>query len=178
MTDRNLYRIGALPGFTPLIGRLVAMMDYVRKTTLDAVAGLTAAELDYLHDARSNSIGALLFHVAAVELWYQAHTFEGRELDAEEMREWGAGLDLGEAARREIRGHGLEDYVGRLIRVRERTLGELARRDDAWLEAEAPLGEGRPANNHFKWFHVFEDELNHRGQIRWLRRRAEDAARA
>ena len=24
----------------------------------------------------------------------------------------------------------------------------------------------RPANNYFKWFHVFEDELNHRGQIR------------
>jgi hypothetical protein len=28
-----------------------------------------------------------------------------------------------------------------------------------------------PANNHFKWFHVFEDEINHRGQIRWLRAR-------
>ena len=49
---------------------------------------------------------------------------------------------------------------------------ELARRDDAWLEEQSPFREGQPANNHFKWFHVFEDELNHRGQIRWLRKRA------
>jgi len=26
-------------------------------------------------------------------------------------------------------------------------------------------------NAHFAWFHVAEDEINHRGQIRWLRAR-------
>lgn len=53
------------------------------------------------------------------------------------------------------------------------TLLHFAQQDDAWLETPAPfdLVGGRPANNHFKWFHVAEDELNHRGQIRWLRRR-------
>ena len=44
---------------------------------------------------------------------------------------------------------------------------------DAWLDAQTPFWGGKPANNYFKWFHVFEDELNHRGQIRWLRKRAE-----
>lgn len=33
---------------------------------------------------------------------------------------------------------------------------------------------GNPSNNNFMWFHVFEDALNHRGQIRWLRKRAEE----
>ncbi|MFK9093966.1 hypothetical protein [Bacillus salipaludis] len=28
----------------------------------------------------------------------------------------------------------------------------------------------RPANNYFKWFHVFEDELSHRGQIRIIKK--------
>jgi uncharacterized damage-inducible protein DinB len=169
----NLLVVGELPGFTPQIGRLVSMMRYVRHTTLDDVAGLGVKELDYLHDADSNSIGALLAHLAAVERWYQANTFENRDLGAEEMRDWGGALDLGEPARREIRGHKLDFYVERLERVRARTLTEFARRDDAWLEAQTPFWQGKPANNYFKWFHVFEDELNHRGQIRWIRKRAE-----
>ncbi|HEX4438566.1 MAG TPA: DUF664 domain-containing protein [Thermoanaerobaculia bacterium] len=172
MTSRGPFVIGEVPGFTPGIGRLVSMMRYVRQTTEAAVTGLTVAQLDYLHDARSNSIGALLSHVVAVESWYQAKTFFGRDLDADEMREWGSALDLGDAARTTIRGRPLEHYLERMRRVRERTLEELRRRDDAWLDEMAPFWEGQPANNHFKWFHVFEDELNHRGQIRWLRARA------
>lgn len=172
MSPRGPFVIGDLPGFTPEIARLVSMMRYVRETTEAAVAGLTVVQLDYLHDARSNSIGALLAHLAAVEAWYQANTFLGRDLDAEEMREWGAALDLGDDARTAIRGRPLDHYLERMRRVRERTLEELGRRDDGWLQETAPFWEGQPANNHFKWFHVFEDELNHRGQIRWLRARA------
>ena len=171
MDARDLFLIGELRGFTPQIGRLVAMMRYVRHTTLAEVEGLSVEQLDALHDPESNSIGALLSHIAAVETWYQAATFFGRDIDAREMEEWGAALDLGEKARLEIRGHDLAHYVGRLERVRAKTLDELAQRDDAWLEEETPFWQGRPANNYFKWFHVFEDELNHRGQIRWLRKR-------
>ena len=43
------------------------MLTYARSTTLAAVEGLTLAELDNLHDPESNSIGALLAHIAAVE---------------------------------------------------------------------------------------------------------------
>ena len=41
--------------------------------------------------------------------------------------------------------------------------------DDAWLHA-VDTSWGTPVSNYFKWFHVFEDELNHRGQIRLLRK--------
>ncbi len=177
MNEKSLFLIGKVTGFTPQIGRLVSMMQYVRHTTLSAVEGMEREQLDYLHDAQSNSIGALLFHIAAVETWYQAATFFGRELDADETGEWAAALDLGPRARREIRGHGLDFYRGKLEQVRAKTLEELRRRDDGWLEEEGPFSEGRPANNYFKWFHVFEDELNHRGQIRWLGKRAAAAAR-
>jgi hypothetical protein len=61
MSDRDLYLIGDVPGFTPQISRLVSMMNYARHTTLSAVAGLGVDELDYLHDPESNSIGALRF---------------------------------------------------------------------------------------------------------------------
>lgn len=176
MDESRLYLIGDVAGFSPQVGRLVSMMNYARHTTLAAVRGLEARHLDYLHDARSNSIGALLSHVAAVEAAYQAATFRARDLSAEERREWGAALDLGERARREIRGRDLAYYAGLLGRVRAGTLAELGRRDDAWLEERTPFWGGLAANNHFKWFHVFEDELSHRGQIRWLRTRALAAA--
>lgn len=165
------FLIQELPGFTPQISRLVVMMNYVRYTTLMAVQGLTTHQLDYLHDPESNTIGGLLGHIAAVEMSYQADTFEGRGLTAEEKRQWGIFLDLGEKARREIRGHALEYYLTLLTDVRRKTLSEFAKRTDDWLYQQTLFWGGQPANNYFKWFHVFEDELNHRGQIRWLRKR-------
>lgn len=172
MNERDLFLIGDILGFTPQIGRLVSMMNYARYTTLSAVAGLSVDELDYLHDPQSNSIGSLLSHIAAAEVGYQAATFYARDLNGEERHEWGAALELGERARHEIRGHEMDYYLSRLEHVRAKTLAELGRRDDRWLEEQTSFGSGQRVNNYFKWFHVFGHELNHRGQIRWLRRHA------
>lgn len=163
--------IGPTPGYAPGVGRLVAMMNFARMTTLRAAAGLTVAQLDHLQDASSNSIGALLAHVAAVEVAYQRITFEGHGLSLPGYDdEWATALQLGDAGREKLRGKPIEHYVSGLEQVREFTLKELARRDDQWLD-ETDVWNGRQVNNYFKWFHVFEDELNHRGQIRWLRQR-------
>lgn len=177
MSTETLYVIGDVAGFTPAIGRLVSMLHYVRHTTLAAVAGLQPEQLDYLHDAQSNSIGALLAHIAATEVGYQAGTFHDRQVDAQELEEWGAAMSLGDRARQEIRGHELGYYIGSLERIRAATLSELARRDDTWLEAETTFASGQRVNNYFKWFHVLGHEINHRGQIRWLRTRASQRSR-
>src|SRR5260221_13018998 len=58
MSEKNLLLIAELPGFTPQIGRLVSMMNYVRSTTLSAVAGLCGGELAYLPELPSKSNGA------------------------------------------------------------------------------------------------------------------------
>jgi hypothetical protein len=81
------------------------MLTYARSTTLRAVEGLTIAELDHLHDAESNSIGALLAHIAAVERSYQLLTFEERLLTEQENERWTAALKLGDEGRRSLRGH-------------------------------------------------------------------------
>lgn len=164
--------IGELEGFTPEVGRLVSMLNYVRSTTLTAISGLGVAELDYVPDPGGNSIGGILRHVAAAEVGYQAATFYGRELNAQELLEWGAAITLGDRARHEIRERELGDYVSQLDRVRATTLAELRRRDDAWLQQETTFGGGRRINNYFKWFHVLSHEASHRGQIRALRRLA------
>ena len=172
MTQHNLFLIGDLPGFTPQIARVVSMLNYTRSTTLQAVAGLGVKELDYLHDAQSNSIGTLLLHIAAAEVGYQAATFEARDLSTDEKLQWGAVFAVGDRAREEIRGYELDHYLSRLEQVRAKTLAELGRRDDQWLAEETSFGSGQRVNNYFKWFHVIGHEINHRGQIRWLKSRA------
>jgi uncharacterized damage-inducible protein DinB len=43
------------------------------------------------------------------------------------------------------------------------------------LEEETTFGGGVRVNNYFKWCHVLTHEVNHRGQIRWLRSRSPTA---
>jgi len=140
-----------------------------RFTTLAAVEGLTVAELDHLHDPASNSIGALLAHAIAVERAYQVLTLEDRPLSPQENEQWSASLKLGAEGRRVLRGRPLEHYVEQLAAVRHVTLDGLASRDDAWLDGS--VSAAPKINAHWAWFHVAEDEINHRGQIRWLRTR-------
>lgn len=162
-------RIEPIAGYSPIIGRLVGMLTYARSTTLAAVEGLTIADLDHLHDAESNSIGALLAHMAAVERSYQILTFEERLLSPQEDERMSTALKLGPDGRRGLRGYPLEHYLDELTAVRRATMEALAACDDAWLERS--VSPAPRINAHWAWFHVAEDEINHRGQIRWLRAR-------
>lgn len=169
-------RIEPIAGYSPAIGRLVGMLTYARSTTHAAVDGLSVDELDHLHDAASNSIGALLAHAVAVERAYQVLTFEDRNLSPEEDAQSATALKLGAEGRRTLRGRPLEHYLDALAAVRADTLQGLASRDDAWLDQS--LRVTPVLNVHWAWFHVAEDEINHRGQIRWLRARLPSRARA
>jgi uncharacterized damage-inducible protein DinB len=159
-----------LPGFAPGVGRLACMLQAARQETLRRVAGLSCAQLDHRADAQSNSIGALLAHLAAVEVLYQVVSFEERDPAPDEIESWEPGLSLGAAARQRLYGRELESYTEALSRIRAATLERLASRDDAWLERELPAGIGT-INQYWIWYHVLEDELGHRGQITWLRKR-------
>jgi hypothetical protein len=104
-------RIEPIPGYTASIGRLVGILTYARSTTIAAVEGLTLEELDHLHDAESNSIGALLAHIIVVERSYQVMTFEDRPLSADENAQWSTALKLGAEGRRALRGRALDDSL-------------------------------------------------------------------
>src|SRR3990170_7823873 len=55
----SLHIIGPKEGFSPQIGTLVSMMNWMRTTVLYSVTNMKKEELDYLHDAKSNTIGAM-----------------------------------------------------------------------------------------------------------------------
>jgi len=159
--------IGPRAGYSPQIGTLVSMLNWMRSVVLASVRGLTMAQLDYLHDAKANSIGALLLHLAAIERYYQIHTFEGRkwnDWDEKDKHRWGVPSGLGKEARKTIKGNNLAYYLNLLTEGRARTLEELRKRDDTWLMKVDPDWDWGPTKNYCKWFHVCEHESNHNGQ--------------
>ncbi|MDR4935825.1 DinB family protein [Rossellomorea marisflavi] len=162
MAERR-YIIEAVEPFEPEVGRLVSMMEYTRYTTLREVEGLTVEQFDTKVAGCHNTIGMLLLHMASVEEAFQIMTFGDRDLNDEEWNRLEAGIDL-----MPIEGHEPAFYVDRLAEVRKRTLELFAGVGDEWLDRQSPFGWDHPANHYFKWFHVFEDELNHRGQIRLI----------
>lgn len=155
---------------TEQVSYLICMMSYTRNITLASVQGLNQRQLDSLLDANSNTIGALLLHIAAIEYAYFVNTFEERELSVDEQIQWGAAIRLGEEAREKIRGNDLSFYNQKLNDVRNNTLKRFKDVDDEWLHTIDEYYKGTPINRFFKWFHVFEDEINHRGQINLIKR--------
>jgi uncharacterized damage-inducible protein DinB len=173
-TEQGPNIIGPREPFSPHVGTLVSMLNWMRGVILQPVRGLSVAQLDYLHDAKANSIGALLLHLAAIERLYQIHTFDGRkwnDVDDKDKKQWGDAASLGKDARKSIKGNNLAYYLDKLREVREHTLAELGKRDDAWLMQVDSDGAGGPTNNYCKWFHVCEHESNHNGQIKWIKGR-------
>jgi uncharacterized damage-inducible protein DinB len=168
--------LGPRPGYAPQVGTFVSMLTWMREANgvLAATKGLTQADLDYLFDKNANTIGALMLHLAATEVYYGLNTFDGMKWgswsDAIKQR-WDAAMNLGDAGRKTITGHDRDYYVNILHEVREKTLVEFAKRDDQWLMAQMKDPDWGPVNNLCKWFHVCEHEAHHSGQIAMLRKR-------
>jgi len=171
-SDVNI--IGPKKGYSPQVGTLVSMMTWMRMVMLTSVKGMTQKDLDFLIDNNANSIGALLLHLAATDAFYHAITFGGismKQLPEAFKEKWGMPMELGEPARKGIKGHDLDYYVNILHETREQTLVEFRKRDDNWLmTVDKDWGWG-PTNNYCKWFHVCEHESNHNGQIKFLKKR-------
>lgn len=168
--------LGPRPGYSPMIGTFVSQLTWMREVNgvLTATKGLTQADLDVLFDANANTIGTLMLHLAATETYYQMNTFDGMKWDSwsdEIKKKWDTPMNLGDGARKAIKGHDREYYVGILHEVREKTLAEFRKKDDAWLLAADKDWPWGPTNNLCKWFHVCEHEAHHTGQIAMLRKR-------
>ncbi|CAH2714997.1 hypothetical protein BACCIP111895_02174 [Neobacillus rhizosphaerae] len=166
----TLYVIDQKDGLGLEFSKLVSMMNYTRVTTINAVKDLTVAELDFLYDEEANSIGMLLAHMATVEKAYQIITFENRDFTNDELNRLNPGLELGSLGREHFKGKTIDYYLQELADVRNTTIERFKALPDEWLFEQTPFWWDRPANNYFKWFHVFEDELSHRGQIRIIKK--------
>lgn len=170
--DEGDWTIGPRPGFTPEIGTLTSMLAFTRIQVLHNVKGMSQQDLDFLLDGKANTIGALLLHLAATETYYGMNSFGGMKWDSwsdEVKKKWDLPMNLGEPARKAIKGNSLDYYLNILHETREKNLAEFRKRDDKWLTLVDKEMNG--INNYGKWFHVAEHESNHDGQIKFLKSR-------
>jgi uncharacterized damage-inducible protein DinB len=172
MEMNSIYLIKEKNGMKKDFSLLLSMMDYARFTSIQEVENLPVEMLDYRCHDEANSIGMLLAHFDAVEKVYQALTFEDwtdDEVETYAMKLEPA-LSLGNKGAEGIKGNSVDYYLKNLQRTRDKTIEQFKKLDEEWLYEESDWWYGQKGNNFFKWFHVFEDEINHRGQIRMIKK--------
>jgi uncharacterized damage-inducible protein DinB len=167
-TTKELLAIDGVPAAAPEIGRALWMLEDARRRTLEFLAGADPAIIDRTPAPGENSIGALLYHIPAIEAdWLYAEVLEEPfppELVAlfpDDVRD-----DQGR-----LSAHPGEDLAGhfhRLAVVRARLLevfstmtsDEFRRRRDLPEYAVTP-----------EWVvhHLLQHEAQHRGEIGMLR---------
>lgn len=164
-TNLRAQGINAPEGYTTQVGNLVSMMEDLKKRVTGSVSYLNQEATDFLLDDQANRIGAMIYHLAATEKYYQLITFENRTFNEEEEKEWGIALSLGEPARESLKGKPISYYLEIWDGVRAETLRLLKTKDDRWLKLTLNKNED---NNHWAWYHVMEHQANHLGQIRLI----------
>ncbi len=160
------YKIKPPKGYTTEIGNMVVMLDNLKQRVERLVADLDQKGTDFLLDEKANSPGAIIYHLAATEAYYQIYTFERREFNAEEEKKWSVALSLGDKGRVEFKDQPISYYLDIYDAVRKKTKGLLKTKDDDWF-AETKQG----MSMHWAWFHVMEHQANHMGQLALITKR-------
>ncbi len=170
MKERHLDPVD---GFSPLVGRFVAMFVDTRRRLHRDLEGIGPAELDATPAWGANSIGTLLYHLAAIELDWTFSDLLGVDEDGfpDGTGEWFP-VDV-----REDNGRlspvvePLRRHLDRLEWVRGHLLGTLSEMSDGDLDRT--FNEGHPDNTECggAWVlhHLMQHEAEHRGQIGEIR---------
>lgn len=159
--------IKAEKGYSKQIGNMVSMLEDLKNRVTRSVINLSQEETDFLLDDEANRIGALIYHLAATEKYYQLYTFENRGFNKDEEK-WETALSLGDQARETLKDKPIDYYLNIWDEVRKETLRLLKTKDDKWFEANV---KNSRMNNHWAWYHVMEHQANHMGQIRLITKR-------
>jgi len=158
--------IKAPRGFSNDIGNMISMLDNLKQRVERHVVNLDQEGTDFLLDENANSPGAMIYHLAATEAYYQVYTFEGRGFNAEEKAKWETALNLGDKARKEFKNKPITYYMDLYDEVREKTKKLLKTKDDDWFKSK--VGS---MTMHWAWFHVMEHQANHMGQLALITKR-------
>jgi uncharacterized damage-inducible protein DinB len=164
--------IEALSGYEAEIGRLLWMLEDTRRRTNRSLDGLQPAVVDWSDLQGGNSIGTLLYHLAAIEIdWLHADVLQ---------KPWSLELET-------LFPFDVRDEQGHLIGVRGLSLDAHLRRLGAVRSILLDAFRGmsldefrrvRRTQDHDvtpEWVlhHLMQHEAEHRGQIGEIRLRAE-----
>lgn len=168
MSEKRQLIIEPLPGCDPDIGRMLWMMEDSRHRTRKTLEDIQQPVIDWQPHVNGNSIGTLLYHIAAIELDWLAVEIMENNVD-KSIWEWFS--------------HDVRDADGRLTVVSGSTLDEHYKRLDAvrrlLLDCCMPmtLTEFRRPRSLPDYdvspeevlHHLMQHEAEHRGEIGMIR---------
>ena len=167
MRDCDLM-VHPVPGFPPGVGTGLWMLADTRRRTLDAVEGLTDGDVGRVPVGLDNSIGSLLYHLAAIEAdWLYADILQ---IAFPAWMDECFPLDVREEDGRltPVPGQTVADLLDRLITVRRHLLEDLAALTDADYRTERGAESG-VTTPEWVLHHLRQHEAEHRGQIQSIR---------
>jgi uncharacterized damage-inducible protein DinB len=163
--------IEPLAGCEPEIGRLLWMMEDTRRRTRQTLEGIDQKTLDWQPPA-GNSIGTLLYHIAAIELdWLAVEMMEGNldkaiwDLFPYDVRDANGRLTV-------VSGVSLDAHYGRLDTVRQLLLESCKSMTVAELRRARSLPDYDVSPEEVL-HHLMQHEAEHRGEMGVVRALAE-----
>ncbi|MBM3463230.1 MAG: DinB family protein [Armatimonadetes bacterium] len=172
MTERSLRMVH---GIGPEMTLLISMLENLRDETVTQVQGMSDEDLAW-EPPTGKSVGRLLWHIAAAELFALREVFGGVPADDDLWR--AAGCQPGRGDELEVPRRPLEAWLSDLNDVRQASLRVLEVSRDTALDSlyEHPEKKGQRRQGRWLLYHVLTHEAYHRGQIAMVlaqRRRAE-----
>jgi len=161
------HHLDPAPGFAPLVGRYVTMLADTRRRLERDLADLEPGELDAHPPWAANTVGTLLYHIAAIELdWTYADLLMADF--PEEAATWFPVDVRNDAGGLSPIAEPYEHHIARLVWTRQRLLEAMVPLQDTDLDATR-LADAAASGVSFILHHLMQHEAEHRGQIGEIR---------
>ena len=173
--DRRHLVVEARLNGEPEIGRWLWALEDARHRTLETLEGIGQSALDWTPPGGGDSIGTILYHIAAIEIdWLYAEVLEGPPWPPEVGEHFSVDVRDRQGRLSAVRGVPLEEHLRRLDFARDQ-LREVFR---AMTLADFRRPRSLPRYDvtpEWVLHHLMQHEAEHRGQIAGLREGAERA---
>jgi uncharacterized damage-inducible protein DinB len=169
---RKLLLLEPLPGYAPGIDRALAAFEDSRQRTKEALGDLPRAVLDWTPSSWQNSIGSLLYHIAAIEMdWLFAEILE-EEFPEQILALFPYPVRDDNGRLTVVAGLSLADHLARMDALRAIFLEALRNMSPEEFVRARSL-EPYDVTPAWVLHHLLQHEAEHRGHIHFLRTLAE-----
>ena len=172
-SENEILAVEPLPGYAPKIGRWLWALEDARRRTKATLLGIEQAALDYQASPEDNTVGTLLYHIAAIEMdWLHTDVLEQdfppevAHLLPYDVRDEGGKLIP-------VQGLSPEEHLARLDATRAITLMAFREMTPKEFRRKRRI-VGYDVTPEWVLHHLMQHEAEHRGQIGELRATAEE----